>query len=76
MEVKIDDFKSLVKVLGISKRRFGDIIGVKGSTITKYINNPTELRLKHISLFCEEQDVSRYGVTEKDVIKIIRDNER
>ncbi len=71
-----NDFEALVRVLGITKKRFGEITGVKGSTISKYLSNPTELRLKHISLFCQEEDVARMGLGEEEVINIIKGNDR
>lgn len=43
-----NEFEEMLRVEGLSKRRFGIIIDVKGSTIDKYINDPSQIRVHQI----------------------------
>ena len=44
-----NELEATLRIRGISKRRFGKICNVKGSTIDKYIKNPYFLRYYHMS---------------------------
>ena len=44
-----NELEAILRIRGISKRRFGRIINVKGSTIEKYIDNPFYLRYFHMA---------------------------
>lgn len=42
------EFEVLLRMRGISDRRFGRVCDIKGSTIVKYLQDPTMLRVKHL----------------------------
>jgi len=48
-----------MRTQGVTKRKFGQITGVSGTTIDKYLENPTMLRLKHLSLLAESQEMKQ-----------------
>tara|TARA_R100000030_G_scaffold95163_1_gene82452 strand:+ start:923 stop:1204 length:282 start_codon:yes stop_codon:yes gene_type:complete len=48
-----NEFEEMLRCEGISKRRFGMIIGVKGSTIEKYIDDPGFIRVSQIEKLAE-----------------------
>ncbi len=52
-----NEFEVLMRVQGVTKRKFGEITGVSGTTIDKYLQDPTMLRVKHLSLLAESQDM-------------------
>tara|TARA_R110000764_G_scaffold68863_1_gene142736 strand:- start:730 stop:951 length:222 start_codon:yes stop_codon:yes gene_type:complete len=52
-----NEFEVLMRTQGVTKREFGQITGVSGTTIDKYLENPTMLRLKHLSLIAESQNI-------------------
>jgi|TARA_R110000803_G_C11937311_1_gene316128 hypothetical protein len=52
-----NEFEVLMRTQGVTKRKFGQITGVSGTTIDKYLENPTMLRLKHLSLIAESQNI-------------------
>jgi|TARA_R110001606_G_scaffold232604_2_gene380066 hypothetical protein len=52
-----NEFEVLMRTQGVTKRKFGQITGVSGTTIDKYLENPTMLRLKHLSLLAESQQM-------------------
>jgi hypothetical protein len=52
-----NSFEVLMRTQGVTKRKFGQITGVSGTTIDKYLENPTMLRLKHLSLLAESQEM-------------------
>lgn len=66
------NFKMTVKALGITQKEFGKIIDVKGTTITKYINNPKELRFKHIELLSINKSFVQAGLQFEDIIYLIK----
>ena len=43
-----NELEATLRIRGISKRRFGRICNVKGTTIDKYIKNPYMLRYYHM----------------------------
>jgi len=43
-----NELEATLRIRGISKRRFGRICNVKGTTIDKYIENPFMLRYYHM----------------------------
>lgn len=65
-----NNFEAYVRTQGITKRKFGEITGVSGTTIDKYLENPTMLRIKHLSLLAKQQEVE-----EKDLLRLIKENE-
>tara|TARA_R110002167_G_scaffold33684_2_gene108009 strand:+ start:616 stop:840 length:225 start_codon:yes stop_codon:yes gene_type:complete len=51
-------FEALMRELGVSKKEFSEITGVKGVTITKYLANPSMLRLKHIECLVQQPKIN------------------
>jgi len=51
-------FEALMRELGVSKKEFSEITGVKGVTITKYLANPSMLRLKHIECLAQQPKIN------------------
>jgi len=62
------NFKQTVKALGFTKKEFGEVIGVKGRTITKYLNNPSELRIKHLQLLADDKKCEENNLLLEDLI--------
>jgi hypothetical protein len=63
-----NSFEVLMRTQGVTKRKFGQITGVSGTTIDKYLENPTMLRLKHLSLLAESQDMK-----EEELLNLINE---
>lgn len=63
-----NSFEVLMRTQGVTKRKFGQITGVSGTTIDKYLENPTMLRLKHLSLLAESQDMK-----EEELLSLINE---
>ena len=62
------NFKMTIKALGITQKEFVKIIDVAGTTITKYIDNPKELRVKHIELLSKNSKFIEAGLQFEDLI--------
>jgi|TARA_R110000796_G_scaffold119539_1_gene233689 hypothetical protein len=60
-------FEALMRELGVSKKEFSEITGVKGVTITKYLANPSMLRLKHIECLAKQPKINE----SHDIISLI-----
>ena len=52
-------FEALMRELGVTKKEFSEITGVKGVTITKYLVNPSMLRLKHIECLVQQPKINQ-----------------
>ena len=63
-----NSFEVLMRTQGVTKRKFGQITGVSGTTIDKYLENPTMLRLKHLALLAESQDMK-----EEELLNLINE---
>ena len=61
-----NSFEVLMRTQGVTKRKFGQITGVSGTTIDKYLENPTMSRLKHLSLLAESQEMK-----EEELLNVI-----
>ena len=64
-----NNFEAYVRTQGITKRKFGEITGVSGTTIDKYLENPTMLRIKHLSLLAKQQELQ-----EEELLNLIKEN--
>ena len=64
------NFKQTVKVIGLTQKEFGSVIGVKGATITKYLNNPQELRIRHLHALAETDNCKQYNLLLEDLIHL------
>tara|TARA_R110000824_G_scaffold297079_1_gene485319 strand:+ start:367 stop:582 length:216 start_codon:yes stop_codon:yes gene_type:complete len=54
-----NDFEVLMRTQGITKKRFGEITGAKGTTVDKYLANPSLMRVKHIQCLAEAEDIDK-----------------
>ena len=61
-----NELEATLRIRGISKRRFGKICNVKGSTIDKYIKSPFLLRYYHM-----RRIANFLNIDVKDIIDII-----
>ena len=62
-----NDLEVMLRIQGITKKRFGEIIDTKGATVDKYLSNPSLLRVKHIQCLanadeieCDENELLNY----------------
>ena len=61
-----NELEATLRIRGISKRRFGKICNVKGTTIDKYIENPYMLRYYHM------RRIAKFlNIDVRDIIDII-----
>ena len=70
-KIVVNEFEKLVRVTGMTKRRFSEVTGLKGSSINKYIKNPTMLRLKHLNLLSESEELKSQDVGNVELLNII-----
>tara|TARA_Y100000592_G_scaffold58529_1_gene91644 strand:- start:2746 stop:2955 length:210 start_codon:yes stop_codon:yes gene_type:complete len=63
------EFEVFIRTQGISKRKFGQITGNKGSTIEKYLANPSLLRVKHLRCLVESDECDKSMI---EIIKLIK----
>ena len=61
-----NELEATLRIRGISKRRFGKICNVKGTTIDKYIKNPYMLRYYHM-----RRIANFLNIDVRDIIDII-----
>lgn len=54
-----NDFEVFIRTQGITKKRFGEITGTKGSTVDKYLANPSMMRVKHITCLAESSEINK-----------------
>jgi len=54
----MNNFEKLLRANGINKTKFGIMIGVKGSTIPKYIVNPKLLRVEQVLRLANTMNIS------------------
>ena len=73
MKAASSKFEALMRELGVTKREFSQITGVKGLTINKYLANPSLLRLKHIECLSSEYKINKkYNMNE--LIEVIKND--
>ncbi len=73
MKAASSKFESLMRELGVTKKEFSEITGVKGTTVTKYLANPSMLRLKHIQCLSERSKINdKHDL--KSLIETIQDD--
>ena len=61
-----NNFETLMKAHGITQKKLGEVISIKGSTIPKYVSSPKLLRLEHIMRLSEH-----LGISTVELIKVI-----
>ena len=67
----MNNFQTLMKMNGMTQKKLGEIIQIKGSTIPKYVTNPKLLRLEHIMRLS-----NHLGITTHELIKVINNEAR
>ena len=68
-----NEFEKFIRVTGMTKRRFSEVTGLQGTSVNKYIENPTMLRLKHLQLFAESKEVKEQEVGDVELLNMIKD---
>tara|TARA_R100000030_G_scaffold92074_1_gene77479 strand:- start:4099 stop:4314 length:216 start_codon:yes stop_codon:yes gene_type:complete len=63
-----NDFEVMMRTRGITKKRFGEITGTKGTTVDKYIANPSLLRVKHIQCLAKADEID---CSEKELLNYL-----
>ena len=66
-----DRFEKYIRLNGMTKRRFGEITGLKGTSVNKYLENPTMLRLKHLQLLADSDEGKFHNIDEVKLVKMI-----
>jgi|TARA_B100000900_G_scaffold371704_1_gene351116 hypothetical protein len=52
-----NNFEVYIRTLGITKKRFGEITETKGTTVDKYLANPSLLRVKHLQCLAKADEI-------------------
>ena len=68
-----NEFEKFIRVTGMTKRRFSEVTGLQGTSVNKYIENPTMLRLKHLQLLAESKEVKEQEIGDVELLNMIRD---
>ena len=66
-----NEFERFIRITGITKRRFSEITGLKGTSVDKYIDNPTMLRLKHLQLLSNSKELIEQEVGDVELLNMI-----
>lgn len=75
MKIAKNEFEKFVRITGMTKRRFSEVTGLKGSSVDKYLNDPTMLRLKHIQLLAEAEEFKKQEVGDVELLNMINYDE-
>ena len=66
-----NEFEKFVRITGMTKRRFSEVTGLKGTSVNKYLENPTMLRLKHLQLLAEADEFKEQMVGDVELLNMI-----
>tara|TARA_R100001440_G_scaffold32457_1_gene51104 strand:- start:1035 stop:1265 length:231 start_codon:yes stop_codon:yes gene_type:complete len=66
-----NEFEKFVRVTGMTKRRFSEVTGLQGTSVTKYLENPTMLRLKHLQLLANADEFKNQDVGDIELLNMI-----
>lgn len=55
----------------MTKRRFSEVTGLQGTSVTKYLENPTMLRLKHLQLLADADEFKNQDVGDIELLNMI-----
>ena len=66
-----NEFEKFVRITGMTKRRFSEVTGLKGTSVTKYLENPTMLRLKHLQLLADADEFKEHEVGDVELLNMI-----
>ncbi len=64
-----NEFEVLMRTQGITKKRFGEITGARGTTVDKYLANPSLLRVKHLECLANAEEID---CTKNDLLNKIK----
>jgi hypothetical protein len=68
-----NEFEKFIRITGMTKRRFSEVTGLQGTSVNKYIENPTMLRLKHLQLLAESKEIKEQEVGDVELLNMIKD---
>ena len=66
-----NEFEKFVRVTGMTKRRFREVTGLQGTSVTKYLENPTMLRLKHLQLLADADEFKNQDIGDVELLNMI-----
>lgn len=66
-----NEFEKFVRVTGMTKRRFSEVTGLQGTSVTKYLENPTMLRLKHLQLLADADEFKNQDIGDVELLNMI-----
>lgn len=66
-----NEFEKFVRITGMTKRRFSEVTGLRGTSVNKYIENPTMLRLKHLQLLAKTDEFKDHEVGDVELLNMI-----
>lgn len=66
-----NDFAGFIRITGMTKRRFSEITQLTRPTVDKYMNNPTMLRLKHLTLLAQSNELKDMEINEFGLLDMI-----
>jgi hypothetical protein len=66
-----NEFEKFVRITGMTKRRFSEVTGLKGTSVNKYLENPTMLRLKHLQLLADADEFKEQEVGDVELLNMI-----
>lgn len=66
-----NEFEKFVRVTGMTKRRFSEVTGLQGTSVTKYLENPTMLRLRHLQLLADADEFKNQDVGDVELLNMI-----
>tara|TARA_Y100000033_G_C2734097_1_gene104965 strand:+ start:386 stop:616 length:231 start_codon:yes stop_codon:yes gene_type:complete len=66
-----NEFEKFVRITGMTKRRFSEVTGLKGTSVNKYLENPTMLRLKHLQLLADADEFKQQEVGDVELLNMI-----
>jgi len=71
-----NEFHKLVRITGMTKRRFSELTGLKGTSIDKYLQDPTMLRLKHLQLLADAEEFKRQELGDVELLNMIKQDDK
>ena len=66
-----NEFAEFIRITGMTKRRFSEITKLTRPTVDKYITNPTMLRLKHLKLLAQSNELKDIEMNEFELLDMI-----
>ena len=70
-----NEFEETLMVNGVTRYRFGQVVGVKGSTVKKYVESPELIRVEHIEKLADFLDVEPsaiFRVINEDYARVLK----